>query len=57
MRRSEQPSIVTLPDSGDSAPVTALSSVDLPAPFGPTTAVSDPGAKRPEIWWTAGCRS
>jgi hypothetical protein len=30
-------------------PAIALTSVLLPAPFGPTMAVSDPAAKRPEM--------
>ena len=39
------PSKLTEPERGLSTPASSLKSVDFPAPFGPTTAVKDPGSK------------
>jgi hypothetical protein len=36
-----------LPASGFSVPTTPLNSVDLPAPFGPTTAMREPVSTTP----------
>src|SRR5437870_3295172 len=44
-----------MPESGSSAPVMILISVDLPAPFSPTNAWTSPGAKSNERHWTMRC--
>ena len=41
-RRGERPSTSTTPLVGSPSPITRCSSVVLPAPFGPTSAVTDP---------------
>ena len=45
------------PDSGFRMPAMPRNSVDLPAPFGPTTASSAPEPTSPSRWCTAGWRS
>ena len=55
--RDDASDLTIRPPSGFSTPAMPLSSVDLPDPFGPTTAVSDPAATAPSRWCTAGWRS
>ena len=42
----------TRPAIGAISPASALSRVDLPAPFGPMTAVISPSANAPSSAWT-----
>ena len=51
---SGRPSIEMLPRSSGRRPVSARSSVDLPLPFGPATAVSAPGLTSRETPCTTG---
>ena len=46
---------VSCPPSAGTSPIMLLSSVVLPDPLGPTTAVSEPGANWPLMWCSAGC--
>ncbi|MNL54702.1 hypothetical protein D3C87_1780530 [compost metagenome] len=48
------PLMRTLPAMGRSTPMMPLIKVDLPAPFGPTTAVMPPAAKHPDTDFNAG---
>ena len=46
-------SMTTLPASGTSSPAMTRSSVDLPEPDGPSSAVSDPDGISSETSWSA----
>jgi len=54
--RISTPPKVTVPAVGTSAPLATLSNVDLPAPFGPSRANTDPSGTSSDTPWTTSIR-